>query len=284
MSRSPHPEREVFPGTGISKGDVADYYRAVAPWLLREVAGRPVSIVRCPDGIGKQCFFQKHAGEGWGEHIHGVPIRESKGVRKYVCISDATGLLELVQMNVLELHAWGAKSSDPEHADRLVFDLDPHPTVAWTRVRAAAREVRAELESIGLQSFLRTSGGKGLHVVVPLHPPAPWEQARHFCQAVAQALSTLHPKEFVSVAGEKNREGKIFVDWLRNGRGATSVCSYSLRARQAAGVAMPLAWEELGRVRSGDQFTIKNALARIRKRASDPWGIDRWRGAISSRQ
>ncbi|HEV2607759.1 MAG TPA: DNA ligase D, partial [Xanthomonadaceae bacterium] len=279
-----HPEREVFPGTGISKGDVADYYRAVSPWLLPELAGRPLSIVRCPDGIGKQCFFQKHAGEGWGEHVHGVSIWESKGVRKYVCIQDEAGLLELVQMNVLELHAWGAKSADPEHADRLVFDLDPHATVTWARVRAAARDVRAQLDSIGLQSFLRTSGGKGLHVVVPLNPPEPWEQVRHFAQAVALALAALRPKEFVSVAGEKNREGKIFVDWLRNGRGATSVASYSLRARQGAGVAMPIAWEELGRVRSGDFFTIANVIARIRKRAGDPWAsIDNIRQSLPAK-
>jgi bifunctional non-homologous end joining protein LigD len=266
-----HPEREVFPGTGITKAEVAGYYRAVSSLLLAELAGRPLSIVRCPDGIGKQCFFQKHAGKGWGEHIHGVSIRESKGVRKYVCIQDEAGLLELVQMNVLELHAWGAKSSDPEHADRLVFDLDPHASVTWARVRAAAREVRAQLDSIRLKSFLRTSGGKGLHLVVPLNPPAPWEHARHFGQAVAQALAALMPKEFVSIAGEKNRKGKIFVDWLRNGRGATSVASYSLRARENAGVAMPIAWEALSRVRGGDFFTIKNAIGHIGKREEDPW-------------
>ncbi len=270
-----HPEREVFAGTGITKADVAAYYRAVAPYLLPELAGRPISVVRCPEGAGEQCFFQKHVTTGWGKHIHAVTVKEAKGAAKYLSIQDAAGLIELVQMNVLELHPWGAKSEDLEHADRIVFDLDPHPTVKWSRVVKAARDVRTQLESIGLQSFLRTSGGKGLHVVVPLNPPALWSEVKGFAQAVAQALSGLRPKEFVSVAGEKNREGKIFIDWLRNGRGATSVASYSLRARPGAGVAMPLFWDELGRVRSGDAFTIKNAIAKITKRASDPWaGID----------
>jgi bifunctional non-homologous end joining protein LigD len=266
-----HPEREVFPGTGITKADVAAYYRAVAPWLLREIAGRPISVVRCPGGAGKPCFFQKHRATGWGEHVHAVPIRERAGSEDYLDIEDAAGLLELVQMNVIELHPWGATSSDPEHADRIVFDLDPHPSVAWTRMRAAARDVRARLESIGLRSFLRTTGGKGLHVVVPLAPPAPWDDVRRFAQAVSQALAEWKPAQFVSVAGEKNRKDRIFVDYLRNGRGATSVASYSLRARATAGVAMPLAWEELGRLRGGDAYTLGNALAKMRERAGDPW-------------
>jgi len=266
-----HPEREVFPGTGISKGDVAEYYRTIAPWLVNEIADRPLSVVRCPNGAGKQCFFQKHLAEGWGEHVRGVAIKDKEKREKYLCIDDEAGVLELVQMNVLEFHPWGAKASDPEHADRLVFDLDPHPTVKWPRVIAAARELRKQLDSIGLRSFLRTSGGKGFHVVVPLQPPAPWDLVKQFAQAVAQAMAALKPLEFVSVAGEKNREGKIFVDWLRNGRGATSVASYSLRARTEAGVSMPIEWEELSRIKSGDQFTIRNAAAKIRKRSKDPW-------------
>jgi bifunctional non-homologous end joining protein LigD len=266
-----HPEREVFPETGISKGDVADYYKSISRWLLPEVASRPLSVVRCPDGTGKACFFQKHVGRGWGEHVYGVEIEEKNGSDQYLCIRDEAGLIELVQMNVLEFHPWGAKSSDPDHADRIVFDLDPHPTVKWPRMRAAALEVRAQIESIGLKCFLRTSGGKGLHLVVPLSPPAPWDDVKAFALGVAQAMAVLHPEEFVAKAGESNRQGKIFVDYLRNGRGATSVASYSLRARAAAGVAMPLAWEELGRLKSGDAFTIKNAAKHIAKRTKDPW-------------
>lgn len=266
-----HPERVVFEEAGITKGEVAAYYRAVAPQLLTEVGGRPLSVVRCPDGAGKPCFFQKHVARGWGDHVHGVDIQDEKKHEKYLCIDDATGLLQLVQMNVLELHPWGARSESYERADRIVFDLDPHPDVKWPRVVAAAKDLRAQLESIGLQSFLRTSGGKGFHVVVPLNPPAPWDEVKAFAQAVALAMTALRPKEFVAVAGEKNRVGKIFVDWLRNGRGATSVASYSLRARAAAGVAMPLEWNELSRIKSGDQFTIKNAAVKIQRRKADPW-------------
>jgi bifunctional non-homologous end joining protein LigD len=151
-----------------------------------------------------------------------------------------------------------------------VFDLDPHPTVEWKRVIAAARDMKTQLESIGMESFVRTSGGKGLHVVVPLNPACTWDSVRHFTQSVAQAMTALRPKEYVAVMGERNREGRIFIDWLRNGRGATSVGSYSLRARERAGVAMPLSWAELGRIRSGDQFTIKNALERVKSKR-DPW-------------
>lgn len=266
-----HPERVVFAEIKATKQDVATYYRAVAPWLLAQIGGRPLSVVRCPDGVGAACFFQKHATNRAGAHVHAVSIKEKRGRSDHLCIDDEHGLLELVQMNVLEFHPWGARSSDPERADRVVFDFDPHPTVAWARVKAAARTLRGHLESIGLQAFLRTSGGKGLHVVVPLQPSAPWDRVREFAKAVAEAMTALEPDEFVSVAGEKNREGRIFIDWLRNGRGATSVASYSLRARPAAGVAMPLAWASLARLRSADAYTLESAVRAITRRAADPW-------------
>lgn len=266
-----HPQRVVFPEAGITKGEVAEYYRQVAPWLLPELAGRPLSVVRCPDGIAEACFFQKHAGRGWGGHVHAITVQEKNGKDAYLCIDDAEGLLELVQMNVLEFHPWGSSPGDPDHASRVVFDMDPGKGVTWKRVVAAAREVRRQLGTLGLTAFVRTSGGKGLHVVVPLDPPAPWDAVRQFAQGVAQALSAMHPDDFVATAGENNRNGRIFVDWLRNGRGATSVASYSLRARPSAGVAMPLGWSELGRIASGDAFTIAAALSRLRRRKTDPW-------------
>lgn len=266
-----HPERTVYPEAGISKGDVADYYRAVAEWILPELEGRPLSVVRCPDGVVSACFFQKHAGRGWGKNVHKIDIQEKTGRDEYLSINDAKGLLELVQMNVLEFHPWGSPKDDPEKSSRIIFDLDPDPSVAWKRVVAAAREVRDQLASIGLTSFVRTSGGKGLHVVVPLNPPADWEDVRRFSEGVAQALANLHPDEFVAVATKAKRKGKIFIDWLRNTRGATSVASYSLRARAKAGVAMPVSWEELGRVKSGDAFTMTSALTRLKRRKVDPW-------------
>ena len=266
-----HPDRVVFATAKLTKQDVADYYRGVADWILPGISGRPLAVVRCPSGIGKACFFQKHVAKGAGDHVHAVMIPEKDGDDAYLCIDDAEGLLQLVQLNVLEFHPWGARASDPEHADRLVFDLDPHASVAWTRVKSAAENLRRQLASIHLESFVRTTGGKGLHVVVPLQPPAPWDDARDFAQSVAAALVALEPNEFVSVAGENNRKGKIFIDWLRNGRGATSVASYSLRARESAGVAMPLDWKDLKRIKSGDAINATNAIEWIRKRRKDPW-------------
>src|SRR5690606_18409200 len=266
-----HPERVVYVASKRTKQDVADYYRAVAPWMLAELAGRPLAVMRCPDGPEQTCFFQKHLTAGVGDDVHGVGIRSKEGSDRHLCVGDARGLLQLVQMNVLEFHPWGARASDTEHADRIVFDLDPHPTVKWMRVRRAARELRTRFESVDLRSYLRTSGGKGLHVVVPLAPAESWERAKGFAQAVAEAMTGLHPEEFVSVSGEKNRQGRIFIDWLRNGRGATSVASYSLRARPAAGVAMPIDWDDLSKLKSGDAYTIVNAQRWIARRKSDPW-------------
>ncbi|MEO8011358.1 MAG: DNA ligase D [Dokdonella sp.] len=266
-----HPERVVFADLGITKGDVAAYYTAVAKWLLPEIKDRPLAVVRCPDGIDSPCFFQKHVGKGWGSHIQGATIKGKSATSTHVCIADTHGLLDLVQMNVLELHAWGTTAKRPERADRIVFDLDPHASVAWSKVIAAARDVRRHLQSIGLESFVRTSGGKGLHVVVPLDPPAPWTRVKPFAHAIAQSMAELSPEAYVSIAGENNRIGKIFIDWLRNGKGATSIASYSLRARASAGVAMPITWSELGRVKSGDAFTIVNAPTRLRRRKQDPW-------------
>lgn len=180
-----------------------------------------------------------------------------------------------MQFNALEFHPWGAQAAGADLADRLVFDLDPGPDVAWREVVAAARTLRRRLQELGLQSWLRTSGGKGLHVVVPLRPACPWEQAKTFAHGFADALAAAEPLKFVATAAKRLRKGRIFVDYLRNGRGATSVASFSLRARAGAPVAMPIRWEELGRVKSPAQFNLRNAPARMRRLRSHPWaGID----------
>ena len=270
-----HPERVVYPASGFTKQDVADYYEAVADVLLPEIAGRPLSVVRCPDGVGGECFFQKHAGRGWGKQVGRMRVREKGGLREYLAVDNPGGLLELVQMNVLEFHVGGCEANRPDRAARLVFDLDPGERVGWQAVVEAARYLRRHLASIALESFVRTSGGKGLHVVVPIRPAIDWKQARAFARAVAEALAELRPQQFVSVAGANNRRGRIFIDWLRNGASATSIASYSLRARPAAGVAMPLGWNEPGRLRGGDHFGPAEALQRLRRRRRDPWqGID----------
>jgi len=276
--RITHPERIVFAELGVSKADVAAYYSAVAERMLAEVADRPLSLLRCPGGIGESCFFQKHLAQNIGDHVQRLRIRDSAGVNDYFSVSDAAGLLELVQMNAIEFHPWGARSDDVEHCDRIVFDLDPDSAVAWPRVISAARDLRAELRALGLESFVRTSGGKGLHVVVPLAPAAPWDDARKFSAAFAEAMSERHPEAYVARAGEKNRRDRIFIDWMRNGRGATSVASYSLRARPDAGIAMPVSWTQLARITSGSMYALPGALKRLPK---DPWhGIEKIKQAL----
>jgi bifunctional non-homologous end joining protein LigD len=267
-----HASRLIYPEAGISKGDVAAYYTAVAPWILPELVNRPLSLLRCPGGTGAECFFQKHHAATLGGSVQAIPLKESgAGVDDYLYIRDLQGLLELVQMNTLEFHPWGARVDRPDSPDRIVFDLDPAPEVAWKAVVAAAREIRARLDEIGLESFVRTSGGKGLHVVVPFRRGPDWPTVKHFCESFAQAMVSLHPLRYIATASKAQRKDRIFIDWLRNARGATSVCSWSLRARAHAPVAMPLRWEELGRVRSGSAYDLPKALKRAAGLKADPW-------------
>jgi len=267
-----HPERVVYPAAGLTKGEVAAYYHAVARWILPEIARRPLSLLRCPDGIDGECFFQKHQGRNLGKHVRTVPLRQQSGVEDYLYVEDEAGLLELVQMNALELHPWGACVGDPEHPDQLVFDLDPGPGISWSHIKRAAREIRDGLAARGLESFARLSGGKGLHVVVPLRPKADWDAAREFSDAFAHELAERRPDRYVATMSKAKREGVIFIDWLRNGRGNTSVCSWSLRAREAAAVAMPLRWEELARVAGPQAFPLRKAMQRAARLKAHPWG------------
>lgn len=265
-----HPERMVFPG-GHTKADVAEYYIAVMPQLLASIRGRPLSVIRCPDGIGGQCFFQKHVSAGL-RHVTVVPIREQSGkTASYLCADSAEAVLELVQFNAIEFHPWAASARDPEHTDYLVFDLDPAPDVAWGRVVAAAGQVRERCLANGLRSFVRTTGGKGLHVVVPLRPAVPWSAAKDFARAFAEALATADADVFVAQAAKNRRSGRIFVDYLRNARGATSVASYSLRARAGAPVATPLSWEELNGIETPAELDLASVPQRLRRLRTDPW-------------
>jgi bifunctional non-homologous end joining protein LigD len=270
-----HPDRVVFPDDGITKQQVVDYYRAVMPWLLPAIADRPTSTIRCPGGIGSPCFFQKHVMAGL-EHVGTAKLKEETGAQAvYLYPKDEAGVIELVQFGAVEFHPWGSHIGSPDIADRVVFDLDPGEDVEWRRVIAAARMVRGFLEELGLVSFVRTTGGKGLHVVVPLNPGADWATVKGFARGFAEALAQLHPLEFVATASKRFRRGRIYLDYLRNGRGATAVASYSLRSRPGAPVAVPLRWDELGRLKSGSAFdlaTVPKRLARLKK---DPWeGID----------
>ena len=266
-----HPDRVAYADEGITKQDVADYYTKVMDWFLPGVINRPTSVIRCPEGTAKACFFQKHLIQGL-HHVGTAKLKEESGTQAvYIYPENATSVIELVQFGALEFHPWGSLVADADHADRIVFDLDPGPHVSWTRVVAAARLVRKLLAQMGLESLVRTTGGKGLHVVVPLKPSCAWDIARAFAEAFANTLANAHPLEFVATATKAKRGGKIYVDYLRNGRGATSVASYSLRARPRAPVATPLRWAELGKVKSGDAFTIKNLPARLASLRADPW-------------
>jgi bifunctional non-homologous end joining protein LigD len=270
-----HPDRVVFPDDGYTKQDVADYYASVMKWFLPGVVNRPTSVIRCPEGTAKACFFQKHMIQGL-KHVGSKKLKEESGAQAtYIYPLDADSVIELVQFGVLEFHPWGSTIEQPELADRVVFDLDPGDNVAWPRVVAAARLMRKLLTQLGLESFLRTTGGKGLHVVVPLNPGCAWPQVKDFAQAFAATVAQAHPLEFIATASKAQRGGKIYVDYLRNSRGATSVASYSLRARSGAPVAMPLRWSELGKLKSGHDFDIRSAPKRMARLRSDPWaGID----------
>lgn len=257
------PDRIVYPDAGYTKQDVFDYYRAAAPMLLDEISGRLLSIVRCPDGIGGQHFFQKHARSGFGDAVHDYPLVENDGDRAiYFHVDDVEGLLTLVQMNAIEFHPWGSRVETLEQPDRIVFDLDPDPSIGWSDIKAAARDVRDRLQEAGLPSYPKLSGGKGVHVVAPLKPRADWDQVRAFCGAFAEAMESQAPERYVATMSKAKRKGRIFIDWLRNGRGATSVASWSLRAREGAPAAVPLTWEELARVRSPNRYTLKDAAQR----------------------
>jgi len=267
-----NPQRIVYPRDKITKGDVAAYYRAIAPWILPELANRPLSLVRCPDGLKGQCFFQKHHAATLGKRVRAIELSEKDGEREpYVYIEDAAGLLELVQMNTLEFHPWGSRVDRPELPDRMVFDLDPGEGVEWKTVVAAAREVRARLLETGLQSWVRLSGGKGVHVVVPIRRGPAWSSVKAFCEAFADALAAHAPLTYLATASKAQRKGRIFIDWLRNARGATSVTGWSLRARDGAPVAMPLAWAELARVPGPAAYDIRTAQKRAASLKADPW-------------
>jgi bifunctional non-homologous end joining protein LigD len=270
--RITHRERIVYPADGVSKGEVADYYRAVARWMLPELANRPLSLVRCPDGVDGQCFFQRHPSGSLGAHVRAFDVMGKGGASKpYVAIADIEGLLDLVQGNVLELHAWGARVDRIEQPDRLVFDLDPGEGVAWNAVIAAARDVRAQLRKAGLRSWVRLTGGKGVHVVVPFRRGPTWEQAKEFSGTFARALAARAPQTWLASAAKSQRKGRIFIDWLRNARGASSVCSWSLRARAGAPVAMPIAWSNLSRIDGPAAYTIVSAQKRAAALQRDPW-------------
>ena len=260
-----HPDRELWPG--ITKQQLAEYWQAIAAHALPGLARRPLSILRCPAGISGETFFQKN-GHGYLPH----QIREGRtGTQPYLAIDDLDGLIAMAQMSAIELHAWGAAESDPLHPDQLVFDLDPGEGVPFTDIVAAALDVRARLRAIKLESFCRTTGGRGLHVVVPLRAGAGWELVKPFCRVFAEVMAAESPDRYVAHLKIADRTGKILVDWLRNGLGATAVASFCPRARTGAGVATPLAWREVTPKLDPAALSLLTLPARLKKQKTDPW-------------
>ena len=269
--RISHPDRVVYPADGVTKAAVARYYAAVADRILPHLRSRPVALLRCPDGLAGQCFYQKHPGSWAPSSLRRVRIREKSKTDDYLVIEDAAGLVALIQMGVLEIHTWNAQASRLEAPDRLVFDLDPGPDVPWAAVVTAARLVRATLDGQGLRSFVKTTGGKGLHVVAPIAPGPGWSACLAFAGRVVDLLVAETPKAFVATMAKSARKGKIFIDYFRNQRGSTSVAAHSTRARPGAPVSMPITWDELDSVPSGSHFTLATVERRLAKLSRDPW-------------
>jgi bifunctional non-homologous end joining protein LigD len=263
----------LFPDTGLTKLGLANYYAQIADWVLPHVVNRPLSLVRCPEGqAAGKCFYQKHAGSGTPKSLGRVTIEEKDGPEVYVFVRDVEGLLALVQMNVLEIHPWGALRDNIERPDRLTLDLDPGPDVPWPRVVEAAFACRDLLADHALESFVKTTGGKGLHVVVPLSPRrADWNEAKRVCKHFAGLLVDQAPSLYTINMAKAARKGRIFVDYLRNDRGATAVVAYSTRARPGAPVSTPLAWDELTPAIRSDHFHVANLPARLASLKRDPW-------------
>ena len=270
------PDRVIFPELSLTKKDLADYYASVEPLIMVDVAKRPITLIRCPGGRTGECFFQKHDKGTFGPHVKQIPIEESDGsVEDYLYFDDVRGLLACVQMGTIEFHGWGSKIEKVEYPDRLVFDLDPDVGLDFNKVKAAAVRLKALLEDLGLKSFPLLSGGKGIHVVVPLDASEDWPTVKSFADRFSRAISEAEPQTFTANIRKVQRKGRIFLDWLRNQRGATAVMPFSARAREGAPVAAPVAWNELDRFESGHHFSIRDADQLLERAASKTlagWG------------
>ena len=262
--------RVIFPEANATKGDLADYYAAIAPLMLPHMARRPISLVRCPQGRAKKCFFQKHDSGSFGDHVHHVPIKEKDGGHEdYLYVEDTAGILACVQMGTIEFHGWASHVDAIERPDRLIFDLDPDEGLGFADVKKAATDIRGQLADIGLVSFAMLSGGKGVHVVVPVDPGHGWDAHKDFAKRFAEALSLAEPDRYVATMSKAKRKGKIFIDWLRNQRGSTAIMPYSARARENAPVAVPIGWDALADVDKAGAWTIGDAQELL-DRATSP--------------
>lgn len=265
-----HPKKVLYPEDGVTKLDLVNYYDTVKKWMLPYITNRPLTLVRCPDTY-KECFYQKHLNKFSPQDVESVSIKEKTKTDQYPYITNITGLLSLVQLGVLEFHIWGSDVKKVNYPNMIVFDLDPSPEVAWKKVVAAAKLLKKELAKLKLKSFVKTTGGKGLHVVVPIKPEHDWDDIKNFSHAFVNHIVELFPEEYVSTISKAKRKGKIFVDYLRNQKGATAIAPYSTRARKGAPVSVPLRWEELSNRFEDNYYTIFTLPKRLKKLRQDPW-------------
>lgn len=278
--RISHPERVLDDVSGLTKGALAAYYDDMAPFMWPFIKDRIVVGVRCPEGIAGPSFFQKHWAKGIGPGVEAVPIGPDPDDQDYLKLKKDSGLVDLVQMSFVEFHVWGSRFPDIDKPDFIVFDLDPGAGVEWEQVREAAREMKQQLENLGLTTFCRTTGGKGLHVVAPIEPELEWDEVKEFCRAVATSFAKYDPKRYIATMSKAARKGKVYIDYLRNGRGATSICSYAVRARPGMNVACPVSWSELDSLEGGNVFSVDDA--RKRARGPDPWvGYEKGRASLA---
>ncbi|HKT33564.1 MAG TPA: non-homologous end-joining DNA ligase [Nitrospira sp.] len=261
-----HPDRLMYVEEQITKGDVARYYAAVAPLLLREIQRRPITVVRCPSGIRADCFYQRNVGFGLGPDVHPFLWNYKGRSYNYIYVNDVRGIMEMIQMGVVEIHPWGATIDHIHTPDRMIFDLDPDPIVPFLKVKHAALEIRQRLTDAGLESFLKCTGGKGLHVVAPLSPTSRWDEVKGWASALAHQMVEQAPDTYVATITKSKRKGKILIDFFRNDYTATGIASYSLRARPGASVAVPLEWSELTHLKSADQFDMNAVLKRTERK------------------
>jgi bifunctional non-homologous end joining protein LigD len=261
-----HPDRVIFPDVGVTKGRLAEFYAAAAPWMLKDIARHPVTLLRCPEGMAGECFYQRNPRLGLGHDVKTFRWKHKGKSYEYFYIDDDKGLIELAQMGAIEVHPWGARVDHIDYPDRLIFDLDPDEKVPFEAVKLAAKDLRKRLERRGLESFLKCTGGKGLHVTVPLAEKDTWKDVKEFCAGIANEMVRDVPAAYIATMTKKKRSGKIFVDYFRNDYTATAIADFSVRARPGAPVAAPLEWRELDKLRSANQFTVADALKRLKTR------------------
>jgi bifunctional non-homologous end joining protein LigD len=274
--RISHPDRLVYPAEGIRKIDLARYYAAIGAWVVPHVVGRPLTLVHCPNGLASPCAYMRHK-RAWGPDVlRRVRIREKTKIGEYLVADDIAGVVALVQMGIVEIHTWNSTADDIERPNRLIWDLDPGPDVRSNQVVRAARTVREALSVLGLTSWVKTTGGRGLHVVAPIVPQRTWAECLRFAHGVANAMARTEPHLYTTAFAKRGRESLILIDYLRNNRTNTSVSAFSSRARPGAPVSIPLSWSELGPRLKPASFTVRTVPRRLARLRTDPWE-DYWR-------